>query len=171
MSFDGDTIVESPLARRWLPVGLGVGMIMMSVFIMLASPWHTLGVAVGLTGAVFFGLCLSYALYRAVFPMPVVVLGREGFVDNASAVSVGFVPWHEVMAFSTATVTTQEFVAVTLRRPSLMLDRQRPWKRLLLRLSRRWWAGDVFIPTTVLPMTASALISEMSERQRQAAPL
>lgn len=160
-----ELVVETPWQRRWLLVGLGLAMTVLCLWLVLQSRIGPLRYG-GVPGLLFFPICLLYAVHRAVSPRPAVVFSAEGFTDHASALAVGFVPWNQVANISIVAVAGQDFVAVKLREPTLIIDGLRRWKRIGIAMSQRLWPGDVFIPTTVLPATASEFVATMEAWRR-----
>jgi hypothetical protein len=120
---------------------------------------------VGAVGTLFFVPSTAYLLRQAARRGPALILSTRGFTDHASAIGVGFVAWSEVTDIRTSAVRGRAFVAVKLRDPRAILARQSMWRRALLRLNRKWFEGDVFIPEAILPISAKKLISLMNERR------
>lgn len=79
---------------------------------------------------------------------------------------MGFVPWDQVVAIRAVTVASQTMVAVELRQPELIVSRLRGWKRFPIAINQRISTGDVFIPASVLPTSATDFASLMEEWRR-----
>jgi len=157
-----DVVVDTPLPRRWFLVGLTAVMTAASLLVVFNAPW--VARAAGVVALAFSGLCTLYALLRALRPKPPVVVGSDGFIDQATAVAVGFIPWQEVAHVRASVVVGQSTVVVTLRDPDRLIRRQPFWKRPILRMNRKF-SGDVFIPGGVLSMTCAELVEIMQARR------
>jgi hypothetical protein len=166
---DEDVRINPTRRQQWRLVGMGAIMSAVSVLLLLAGIGGgvrgLLFVVVGALGSLFFVPSTAYLLGQAARRGPAVILSTRGFTDHASAIGVGFVPWSEVTSIRTRSVRGRAFVAVKIRDPRAVLARQSAWRRALLRLNRKWFSGDVFIPETVLPISAKELISLMNEKR------
>lgn len=165
-----DVRISPTRRQQWRLVGMGAIMSAVSVLILLAGigAGGTEGLLVLLVGAVgtlFFVPSTAYLLRQAARRGPALILSTHGFTDHASAIGVGFVAWSEVADIRTSAVRGRAFVAVKVRDPRAVLARQSMWRRALLRLNRKWFEGDVFIPEAVLPVSAKKLISLMNEKR------
>jgi len=165
----GDVRISAIRRQQWRLVGMGAVMSVVSVVLLLAgigagTPGLLL-LVVGALGALFFVPSTAYLLGQAARRGPALILSTHGFTDHASAISVGFVPWSEVTSIRASSVRGRAFVAVKVRDPRAVLARQPVWRRALLRLNRKWFEGDMFIPETILPVSAKELISLMNERR------
>lgn len=159
-----DVVIDTPVRRLWFVVGLTAGMTAASLFVVLNSPWGIFGVAVGVVWFAFSGLCTLYVSVRALRPKPAVIIGSDGFTDQATGIAVGFIPWQEVADVRASFSVGQPAVVVTLSDPERLIRRQPFWKRPILRMNRRF-SGDVFIPESVLPMSCAELVEIMKARK------
>src|SRR5262245_60883536 len=67
-------------------------------------------VAVGVSGIVFFGMCLVFALWRLMRRKPALVLDDNGITDTASVISSGFIPWSDVTGIRILTIRNQKML-------------------------------------------------------------
>lgn len=107
----------------------------------------------GGVGVVLFGAALVYSGYRLVSPRPSLVIREDGFVDNASALAAGFVPWSNVERIGVTNLGTTSMVAVKLRRPDEVTGQVAWWKRHVMRANHSFGA-DLYLPATTLPISA-----------------
>ncbi|MCV9928778.1 hypothetical protein OIU83_13995 [Flavobacterium sp. LS1R49] len=76
-----------------------------------------LGILMGLGGIYFFT--------KKIFDKkPGVVIDSIGIIDNSSGVSIGRIPWSDVMGVIERTVITQKFVTIFLKNPEDYIDKQ-----------------------------------------------
>ena len=164
---DDPFVIDTPVRKRLTLLAAGVAMTAASAWLALLGPYGVFGAVVGGIGLAFFGTALGYMVIRTAIGQPVLRVDSTGFTDQASALAVGFVSWRDVAAVTVQSAMGQPFVAVKLRDPDAYLRRQPGWKRVLLRINRRFWAADVYIPGTVLPMSPGHLAEMMDARRRQ----
>lgn len=122
---------------------------------------------VAVASVAFFGACGAYALFRIARPTPAVVINSQGIVDNASAVSVGFIRWDEIDELREYRFQNQVFLGIVPRDLDAILARQPAWKRSAIRANLRLGAAPVNIPQGVLPMTVTDLLREINVRFRE----
>jgi hypothetical protein len=166
---DEDIRISPARRQQWRLAAMGAIMSAVSVVLFLAGigggVHGLLFLLVGAPGALFFVPSTAYLLGQAARRGPALILSTKGFTDHASAIGVGFVPWGEVASIRSSSVRGRAFVAVRIRDPRAVLARQPAYRRALLRLNRKWFNGDVFIPENVLPISAKKLISLMNEKR------
>lgn len=166
---DDDVRLSPARRQQWRLVAMAAIISAVSVVLLLAGigagAHGFLFLLVGALGALFFVPATAYLLFQAARRGPALILSARGFTDHASAIGVGFVPWGEVASIRTSSVRGRAFVTVSIRDPRAVLARQVAWRRALLRLNRKWFDGDLFIPEAVLPISAKKLISLMNEKR------
>ena len=112
-----------------------------------------------LATAAFFGLIGVYAVQRLIRPEPAIVINRQGIVDNASLVSVGFIPWDNILEIQETQYNSSVFLGIVPKNLDALLAQQPAWKRMLIRANKFLTGFPVAIPQTVLPLTVSDLLS------------
>ena len=123
--------------------------------------------AIGLVGIVFFGAGLIYASIRLVRPTPAVVVSRQGLLDRASAVSVGFIAWTEIKELREYRFMNQVLLGIVPRDLDALLARQPAWKRVFLRANLWLGVAPVNVPESMLSMRVSQLVQEIDARFRR----
>ena len=120
----------------------------------------------GLAAAVFFGACGLYAFWRLVRPRPALVINRHGIVDNASALSVGFLGWDEIAELYEYRYQNQVMLGIVPSNLEALLSKQPAWKRRVLRANLWLGTAPINIPQVILPMKVSELLREIETRFR-----
>lgn len=69
---------------------------------------------VGFIGVIFFGICLSFVIYRLIRPRNILEIDENGFIDFSSAAGVGFIPWKNVKELYISSIFSQKLISVTL---------------------------------------------------------
>jgi hypothetical protein len=69
----------------------------------------------------------------------VLTINEDGIYDNLSIFSCGHIPWETIAAFDIVQVYNSDYLLVRLNNPELVLQRQNPVKRFVLkRYIKRW---------------------------------
>jgi hypothetical protein len=79
---------------------------------------------IGLSAVVFFGIAGFFIFKKRMDKTPGLVLSEEGAYDNSSAVSVGFIPWSDVVEITETRVLNQLFINLVLKNPQEYIDKQ-----------------------------------------------
>lgn len=78
----------------------------------------------GILSILFFGLCFFFILKKILDKRIGLIINEKGFVDNSSAISLGFVPWQDVSEVFETKVANQCFVSVNLKNPEDYFKKQ-----------------------------------------------
>ena len=121
--------------------------------------WHgELGVRVaGWLSVAFFGGCGGYLARRLARRTPVLVIDRQGIIDNASGVAVGRIAWHEIADVTIGSIGRQRFLGIEVHDvPALRarVSRVRGW---VMRANMAMGFSPVNIPQGVVPMPIAEL--------------
>ena len=120
----------------------------------------------GLVTVVFFGFCGLYAA-RALFDKkPGLILSRAGIVDNASAVSAGFIPWSDVAGAGVLEIEKQKMLVIQVRSPQKYIGRGGPLRRALNRANYKMVGSSITIPAITLKIDFAELVSLFNQYQR-----
>lgn len=132
---------------------------------LFSEPWVVYGV--GLASVVFFGACALYASVKLLDQRPGLVLNSTGFVDNASGVAAGFIPWSEVLGAGIYEVQGQKMLIVGLRDPQKYIDRGNALKRLLNKGSYKMMGSPVAVSSVALKIDFKELVSLFERYHRK----
>ena len=143
----------------------------------------------GVVTVVFFGACSLFGIYKFFDKTPGLILSSAGFVDNASAAAVGFVPWSDVTDLQSwqLNVTrrlsdlpdlqsrqqelseaptpratgrrTRPILIVMVRDPQRYMRKGNPLKRILNRANLSMCGSPIAIPTAALKIDFDELSS------------
>jgi hypothetical protein len=159
-----DATVIYPGRGKLLLLVLGcVAAILISGFIWTNGEETVYRIA-GLAGVVFCGCASIYFLLRLTRPKPSLLINESGMVDNASALSGGFVRWDEIESISISLVGRQQFLAVNLKDPQEFLSRQPSTKAALMRMNMGLAGTPICIPRSTLPMTLEELMEAIQQK-------
>jgi len=157
-----DAIVIYPSKKKLLLMAVGAAVFVgLAIFMLLSSDpefrdWDVRAALIA--SAVFFGLCLAYALWRLARPTPSLIIHPSGIFDNASALSAGFLRWDEISRIFVAQIKNQKFLAVAVKDVEGLLNSQTGVKAKLMRMNVRLAGSAVSIPANTLPISLEELI-------------
>lgn len=161
-------VIHTPkkrLIRRML-----VCVAFVAIFIwMLAFPAEEIGIDGTLAayfGIPFFSFGGLFFLSRLLWPKPAVVVDDAGLLDNASAVSAGFIPWADISGVRISSVMNQQFLAVYVTDPEKYLRRANPLKRAVMRANQSGVGTAITIPLPNLSVSADELLSVVRKHLR-----
>ena len=122
-------------------------------------------------GALMFGAILIYVCFRLLNPAPVVIINREGIVDNASAFSAGLIHWYEIRTMFVYQVVNEPMLGIVPFDTQPIIARQSPVKRFFFKLLKAGSEGAPFsIPGTMLPMSAEELLAKILQYHEKLSP-
>ena len=122
--------------------------------------------AVGLCAVLFFGACGAYAALRIANPTPAVIVDRNGILDHASAIGVGFIAWSEIDELREYQFLGQAYLGIVPKNLESLITRLPAWKRVAIRANRLFGLTAVNIPQTMLEMSVPQLMREIDTRFR-----
>jgi len=113
----------------------------------------------------FFGACTFFVIQRLVNPRPALIINADGILDNASAVSVGFLKWSEIESMHVYDYYGQTFIGIVPRDFDAVRSRLGWFKKGMASLNSRLTGRSFPIPQNLLPMSAEALLEQMAHFQ------
>lgn len=121
----------------------------------------------GLVAIVFFGIFGLVGLKKLFNNKPALILNKSGIVDNASAVSAGFIPWSEVVGTRIVDVQRQKMLVINVRDPEKYLARGSLLKQTLNKANYNMVGSPISISSVALAINFSELTSLFEQYQRK----
>jgi hypothetical protein len=115
--------------------------------------------ALGASSILFFGGCGLYGFKKMFDKGPGLVLNSAGFVDNASGVAAGFIPWSEVTGAGVYEIQGQKMLMIIVSDPRKYVERGGALKRMLNKASQRMMGSSIAISSTALKIDFPELLS------------
>ncbi len=119
-------------------------------------------VLVGAIGMLFFGLGAVVIVWKT-FGSPLLTLTTEGFTDNSTASSTGFIRWEMVSNMVIADVMEQMFISVCLKDTVSYLDTLSSLKRKAAEANLALGYGPINIALLGTSMRPEDVLSRMLE--------
>ncbi|MDT7515316.1 STM3941 family protein [Rhodoferax mekongensis] len=129
--------------------------------LMLLLPLNEIGITgkiVALLGVAFFGKTGLFAITRLISNKPALAIDSGGITDHASALSVGFIPWSDIIGAGICTFQKQKFLGISLRNPEEYLAKTSAFKRILMKTNSSWVGYVVVIPQVTISMPVEDLL-------------
>lgn len=111
----------------------------------------------------FFGTVGAFALTRLFSKKPALIIDQSGITDNASGLSVGFIPWSDITGTGIATFQKQKLLGISLRNPQEYLEKATILKRLLMKSNSSWVGYVINIPQITLPVAVEDLQVQINQ--------
>ena len=120
---------------------------------------------VGLASILFFGLVGIYLFKKLFDKSPGLIISAEGVFDNSTGVSVGFVPWTDIVEIKETKVFNQSFINLVVKNPQEYIDSPRiAFKRRLMQINYKSYGTVIGISTNGLKIKYKELKALLDER-------
>ena len=164
-------VIHTPKKRLLLMMFGSIAFVAIGIW-MLTLPANEIGLKGALAayvGIPFFGFCAFFFLSRLLSPKPALVIDDSGFLDNASAVGAGLIPWAEISGVRVSAFRNQRFLAVYVNDPEKYLSRANPIKRSVMRANQSMVGTAITIPLSALSVSAEELLLVLGKHLRSGA--
>lgn len=121
----------------------------------------------GLASVLLFGPLGLYGLKALFDQRPALVLNESGIVDNASAISAGFIPWSEIRGAGVLEIEKQRMLVIEVSDPRKYIDRGGSLRRLLNRANHGVGGSPIYIPSITLGIDFRELVTLFNRYQRK----
>lgn len=128
-----------------------------------------IGSVAAYAGIPLSGLCVSFFLWRLLSPEPAVIINDTGLFDNASAISVGLIPWPEISRVQLSSFQNKSYLAVYVDDLGKYLRRANRVKRVIMRANQAMAGTAITIPIYVLSISSEEFLSVVEKHLRDGA--
>ncbi|HJE20434.1 MAG TPA: hypothetical protein K8V35_08785 [Aliicoccus persicus] len=106
-------------------------------------------IIIGVIGTLFFGLALILLVKSLVSKKYVLILNEDGFYDYSSALSTNdtLIPWDQVTRVELVQVTSEIFVALTLKNPEIAKNARSKMGNMFAKANKGLGYADVLVTT------------------------
>jgi hypothetical protein len=163
-----DAIVIYPSWKRSLLPLLICGSFVAIGFFLYTRPTDEEAHSIGLLCILVCGAAMIYPLVRLLRHTPTLIIHSSGVVDNGSALSVGFLPWHEIGRVEIVQFSSQRYLAIDVKNRETLLRAKSGFKALILRFNSKISGATTHIASMNLSMPLEEIVSEIRERRRAA---
>lgn len=100
----------------------------------------------GVLAMLFFLVVIGIIFNKLRQKGPAFIVTDEGFTDHSSGVSVGFVPWEDVVEIKAKSIVGASYLRVTVKNPETYIQREKnPFKRMMIRANHKQFKAAVSI--------------------------
>jgi len=163
-----DAIVIYPSWKRsLLPLLICGGMVLVGFFL-YAGPTDDEDGSIGLLCILVFAGAMIYPVVRLLRHTPTLIIHSSGVVDNGSALSVGFLPWHEIGRVEIVQFNSQRYLAIDVKNREILLRAKSGIKALILKFNSKISGNVTYISSMNLSMPLEEIVSAIRERRKAA---
>ena len=131
----------------------------------LNNPMYAHGL--GLLAIVFFGFCGIILIKKLIDKKPGLIFNSSGFIDNASGVSAGFIPWSEVTGSQLLDLQRQRLLIIMVADPEKYAERGSLFKRTFNKANYKMCGSPIAISSNALKVDFSELVSLFNQYQQK----
>jgi hypothetical protein len=167
-----ETIIPFSRAKLTKLLVLLAGLILSGLFLVIVQPQElgnllslVFGILILAIFVFLFAFLVGIHYFRQILKNgPGLIINKDGFTDYSSGIAAGYIPWSEVRALKTVTMPRykQQFVAVILKDPNTILDRQtNALKRKAMVLNLRKYGSPIQLSPNSLQCSFDDLLKHL----------
>ena len=154
-------VIELSRGKLTLIIFGAIAFVVMGIFMIFDS--STLISSIGIAGVVFFGSCAIFGVKKLLEKSPGLILSKDGFTDNSSGVSVGYIPWSDVIEVKEYQLLMQMLVSIRVRNPEEYVNRGNLLQRIANRINLKVCGTPINISANSLQIGYEELLSTFEE--------
>lgn len=117
--------------------------------------------------AIFFGICAGFIGYKLFDNKPGLIIDATGITDNSSGVSVGHIPWNDIIKMEVKNVYRNKFILLYVNDPDEIIKRlSNMFKRQSISMNYKLYSTPVAISATALKCNVTELCALLTEKLR-----
>jgi len=170
---DDKLVIKSSKIKIVLLVAGALAFVLVGAFFLIVGPEEFssgrrsvdpgLFYLIGSAAVLFFGACLIFGIRKLFDSQPGLVLDANGIYDNSTGVSVGFVPWDDVVDIGRLVIVKQKFVVVIVRNPEKYTETGNKFARMTKRANASRYKSPVHISANTLQIKFEELEGKVAE--------
>ncbi|RYU90819.1 hypothetical protein EWM62_09260 [Mucilaginibacter terrigena] len=165
-------VTEIPLSKTKMTLALAGSALFVAAGVWFVSnPYqfhrnHILIMAIGIAAIVVFGVVALYIVNKLFDTQAGFVIDNDGFTDNSSMLSVGFVPWEDVLGLNVVDVNRQKIIVVVVNDADGYIRRQpNALSRRIASLNNRMYGSPVAVSANSLRISFDELYKLIQEKR------
>jgi hypothetical protein len=119
--------------------------------------------SIGILSTIFIAVCGVFSLKKLFDNSPGLKLSYDGFTDNSTFVSVGFVPWSEVVEIRKLGVQMAKFVSIQTKDPGRYINRGNFIQRMTNRINLMIYKSPINVSSVFLKIKYDDLLELMEQ--------
>ncbi len=113
---------------------------------------------IGWAGVVFFGLCGIVGVRKLFDKRPGLRFTKTGLIDNSSGVSVGLIPWSDILGTEIYRIQRQRILLVKVANPEKYIETGGPLKRWAKKANFKMYGSPISISSNALKIDFDKLV-------------
>ena len=122
-----------------------------------------LAYTVGTTVVLFSGMAGLHIISKFFDSKPGLIISETEIIDNSSAISLGRVPWSDIVDVTVSSMFGQKFISLNLRNPNEYIAKQNGLKKFLLIMNHRTFGTPMFFSDLDLNITFDELLQVLAD--------
>ncbi|WP_342333115.1 STM3941 family protein [Pedobacter sp. FW305-3-2-15-E-R2A2] len=123
------------------------------------------GFVMGIPIILFFGFSAFYQVKKILDRKPGLLVNDEGIFDNSGGISIGFIPWVDIVKIQKLSIGKQTFINVEVKNPLSYIDRQENiLKRCWMKIHYKLYGSVIGITTNRLKCSQNELLRLLRAR-------
>ncbi len=146
-----------------------LGLIM--IFVLSDFRWSLFDIlfkAIGLLGLAFGGVAVHIGSKKLLDKKPGLIIDEQGITDNSSGSSLGFIPWHEIVAIRRTMVMDIPMLLIDLENPKEHLNKAKGLYKTLLNNNLETYGTPLAIAGNTLKCSFDSLTIMLEESLEKA---
>ncbi|MBD3329561.1 hypothetical protein GF357_03640 [Candidatus Dojkabacteria bacterium] len=99
---------------------------------------------------VLFSFGVVFNFKKLLDNKPGMIITEEGITDNSSAISMGFVPWEDIIGLSVNVVNNQKYLTVRLRDMDARIEQAKGLRKYFMEVNNNNFGSGFQVSTTIL---------------------
>lgn len=172
----GDTAIYMNKGKLWKQLVLSLLFVVIGIWMLIYRPEVNNGLfnrpvvkyGVAVLCILFFGAAAIFFIRKLGDKRPALTLTSEGIEDHSNAVSLGLIPWRDILAVEPLKVLRQEFLIIRVANPQEYLVKSTNYfKRASLKYNFRHYGSPLAITANTLKISLSELMAMIELRLKE----
>ncbi|AXY74261.1 hypothetical protein D3H65_09865 [Paraflavitalea soli] len=120
---------------------------------------------VGVAAVLFFGLCAVYAARKLFSTRPGFVIDDFGITDNSGGISVGAIPWSDMLNITIMMAQRQKFIMIHVKNPEDYINKQTSFiKRKMMQMNHKAYGSPLALSANSLRTSFGELFNLLRDQ-------
>jgi hypothetical protein len=104
-------------------------------------------------------MSLKHLLSKA----PILNVNESGITDHASGLSVGFIPWSDILGAEITLIEKQKYLHIYLKNPEAYVKKASIARRLMMRVNSLFGGSPISIPQLIMPESLEDIFFKINQ--------
>ena len=122
-----------------------------------------LAYTIGIIAVLAFGMAGLHTVSRFFNSKPGLIISETEIIDNSSGISLGRVPWSDIVDVTVTSTFGQKFISLYLRNPNEYIAKHKGLKKCFLIMNQKTFGTPMFISELDLNITFDELLQILAD--------